>query len=56
VKTINHPNEKAMFDTHHGNIEEKNFNKAISTIAPLLAHVHISENDRETPGDRPGAF
>ena len=51
LKTINHPNVKAMFDTHHGNIEEKNFNKAISAIAPLLAHVHISENDRGTPGD-----
>lgn len=51
LKTINHPNVKAMFDTHHGNIEEKNFNKAISAIAPLLAHVHISENDRGTPSD-----
>ncbi len=51
VKTVNHPNVKAMFDTHHANIEEKNFEQAISTIAPLLAHVHISENDRGTPGD-----
>src|SRR5688572_30550461 len=25
VKTANHPNVKAMFDTHHANIEEKNF-------------------------------
>jgi D-psicose/D-tagatose/L-ribulose 3-epimerase len=51
VKTANHPNVKAMFDTHHANIEEKNFDRAISTIAPMLAHVHISENDRGTPGD-----
>ena len=51
VKAANHPNVKAMFDTHHANIEEKNFTQAISTIAPLLAHVHISENDRGTPGD-----
>ncbi len=51
VKTVNHTNVKAMFDTHHANIEEKSFNDAISTIAPLLAHVHISENDRGTPGD-----
>ena len=51
VKTANHPNVKAMFDTHHANIEEKNFKQAILTIAPLLAHVHISENDRGTPGD-----
>ena len=51
VAASNHPNVKAMFDTHHANIEEKNFSKALSTIAPLLAHVHISENDRGTPGD-----
>jgi D-psicose/D-tagatose/L-ribulose 3-epimerase len=51
VKTTNHPNVKAMFDTHHANIEEKNFHDAISAIAPMLAHVHISENDRGTPGD-----
>ncbi len=51
VKTADHPNVKAMFDTHHANIEEKKFSEAISTIAPLLAHVHISENDRGTPGD-----
>lgn len=51
VKTVGHPNVKAMFDTHHANIEEKKFKTAIQTIAPLLAHVHISENDRGTPGD-----
>jgi D-psicose/D-tagatose/L-ribulose 3-epimerase len=51
LKTAAHPNVKAMFDTHHANIEEKNFNQAISTIAPFLTHVHISENDRGTPGD-----
>ena len=51
VKMADHPNVRAMFDTHHANIEEKKFNQAIQTIAPLLAHVHISENDRGTPGD-----
>lgn len=51
LTAANHPNVKAMFDTHHGNIEEKSFKQAITTIAPLLAHVHISENDRGTPGD-----
>lgn len=39
-----------MFDTHHANIEEKSFQGAIETIAPVLSHVHISENDRGTPG------
>ena len=51
VNMAAHPNVRAMFDTHHANIEEKNFTQAIQTIAPLLAHVHISENDRGTPGD-----
>ena len=51
LKKVDHPNVKAMFDTHHANIEEKNFTDAISTISPFLTHVHISENDRGTPGD-----
>jgi D-psicose/D-tagatose/L-ribulose 3-epimerase len=51
VKRADHPNVKAMFDTHHANIEEKKLSEAIRTIAPVLAHVHISENDRGTPGD-----
>ena len=51
IKMASHPNVRAMFDTHHANIEEKNFKMALSTIAPFLAHVHISENDRGTPGD-----
>jgi D-psicose/D-tagatose/L-ribulose 3-epimerase len=51
IKAADHPNVKAMFDTHHANIEEKSLSKALSTIAPYLAHVHISENDRGTPGD-----
>jgi D-psicose/D-tagatose/L-ribulose 3-epimerase len=51
VRKADHPNVRAMFDTHHANIEEKKFKEAIHTIAPLLAHVHISENDRGTPGE-----
>jgi D-psicose/D-tagatose/L-ribulose 3-epimerase len=51
VKAADHPNVRAMFDTHHANIEEKNYGKALDSIAPVLAHVHISENDRGTPGD-----
>jgi len=50
VKQVDHPNLGAMFDTHHANIEEKNQAGAIKTIAPYLKHVHISENDRGTPG------
>ena len=51
LNLANHPNVRAMYDTHHANIEEKKASEAISCIAPLLAHVHISENDRGTPGD-----
>ena len=51
VDKVAHPNVRAMYDTHHANIEEKKNTQAINTIAPVLAHVHISENDRGTPGD-----
>jgi D-psicose/D-tagatose/L-ribulose 3-epimerase len=51
VKAASHSNVRAMFDTHHANIEEKSFKTALSNISPFLAHVHISENDRGTPGD-----
>ncbi|MEO6686476.1 MAG: sugar phosphate isomerase/epimerase family protein [Dyadobacter sp.] len=51
VKAADHPNVRAMFDTHHSNIEEKSYASALHTIAPVLAHVHISENDRGTPGE-----
>ncbi len=51
VDKANHPHVKAMYDTHHANIEEKKAHEALSIIAPVLAHVHISENDRGTPGD-----
>jgi D-psicose/D-tagatose/L-ribulose 3-epimerase len=51
VQAADHPNVKAMFDTHHANIEEKKYMDAVKKISPVLAHVHISENDRGTPGD-----
>lgn len=50
LELADHPAVRAIFDTHHANIEEKSFDDAIDTIAPYLAHVHISENDRGTPG------
>ncbi|HTF20179.1 MAG TPA: sugar phosphate isomerase/epimerase family protein [Chryseolinea sp.] len=51
LSKADHPNVKAMFDTHHANIEEKKMATGIEIIAPVLHHVHISENDRGTPGD-----
>lgn len=50
VDMVDHPNLRGMFDPHHANIEEKSFAEAIAEIAPVLTHVHISENDRGTPG------
>jgi D-psicose/D-tagatose/L-ribulose 3-epimerase len=50
VEMVDHPSVLGMFDTHHANIEEKNQVDAIKTIAPHLGHVHLSENDRGTPG------
>jgi len=47
---VDHPAVKAMFDTFHSNIEEKDPVAAIKTIRKHMIHVHISENDRGTPG------
>jgi len=50
VQQVNSPACRLMYDTFHANIEEKDPAAAIRTCAPLMAHVHISENDRSTPG------
>lgn len=50
VKAVDHPNFRTMYDSFHAHIEEKDPAAAIRTVAPVLAHVHISENDRGTPG------
>ena len=47
---VDHPAIKAMYDTFHANIEEKDPVGAIKTIRKHMIHVHISENDRGTPG------
>lgn len=50
VEAVGHPNFRCMYDTFHAHIEEKSQASAIKTVAPVMAHVHISENDRGTPG------
>jgi D-psicose/D-tagatose/L-ribulose 3-epimerase len=50
VQRVNHPNFRTMYDTFHANIEEKRPAPAIKNLAGHFAHVHISENDRGTPG------
>jgi D-psicose/D-tagatose/L-ribulose 3-epimerase len=50
VKAVNHPNFSSMYDTFHANIEEKDIPQTIADFAGSFIHVHISENDRGTPG------
>ena len=49
-REVRHPNCRMMYDTFHANIEEKDVGLAIHSCADMLCHVHISENDRSTPG------
>ncbi|MEZ6113841.1 MAG: sugar phosphate isomerase/epimerase family protein [Pirellulaceae bacterium] len=50
AKEVDHPNCRIMYDTFHSNIEEKSIGDAIRGAADMICHVHISENDRSTPG------
>ncbi|WP_166819928.1 sugar phosphate isomerase/epimerase family protein [Thalassoroseus pseudoceratinae] len=50
-REIDHPNFKMMYDTFHANLEEKDLAEAIKECADQTVHVHISENDRSTPGE-----
>jgi D-psicose/D-tagatose/L-ribulose 3-epimerase len=47
---VDHPAIKGMYDAFHANIEEKDPVAAIKAIRKHMIHVHISENDRGTPG------
>jgi D-psicose/D-tagatose/L-ribulose 3-epimerase len=50
VREVGHPGCGVLYDTFHANIEEKNIAGAIASCADVIGHVHISENDRSTPG------
>lgn len=50
VRDVGHKSCRLMYDTFHANIEEKSVSGAISACAEELVHIHISENDRSTPG------
>ena len=50
IDEIGHPNIKAMYDTFHANIEEKEPVEAFTRNLRNVVHVHISENDRGVPG------
>jgi D-psicose/D-tagatose/L-ribulose 3-epimerase len=47
---IDHPRIGIVFDTFHGNIEEKDLGGAVRTLGKHLRHLHTCENDRGIPG------
>ncbi len=49
-REVDHPRCRAMLDSFHSHIEEKDPAAAIRSMKGLLAPMHISENDRSTPG------
>jgi D-psicose/D-tagatose/L-ribulose 3-epimerase len=50
VSRVGHPNLGVMYDTFHANIEERDPVACIRDHMDVIRHVHISENDRGTPG------
>jgi D-psicose/D-tagatose/L-ribulose 3-epimerase len=50
VRDVDHPACGMMYDTFHANIEEKSVTAAVKAGGDRLFHIHISENDRSTPG------
>jgi len=60
VKRVGHPNVGVLYDTFHANIEEQDPVGVITKYSDAINHIHISENDRGTPGkghiDWPGTF
>jgi D-psicose/D-tagatose/L-ribulose 3-epimerase len=50
VKAVNRPNYGYLFDTFHSNIEEKDAVAAMQATMASVRHIHVSENDRGTPG------
>lgn len=47
---VAHPSLRAHYDTHHMHLEEHDAAAAVKTCAPVLGHVHFSENNRGVPG------
>lgn len=51
VRRVDRPNFGALYDTFHANIEEQDPIGCVAHTADIIKHVHISENDRGTPGN-----
>ena len=50
VAEVDAPHYGYLYDTFHANIEERDPVGVIGRTAHAIAHVHLSENDRGTPG------
>lgn len=50
ARRVNRPNFGVLYDTFHANIEEQDPIGCIALSGDVIKHVHISENDRGTPG------
>ncbi|MEZ5935677.1 MAG: sugar phosphate isomerase/epimerase family protein [Alphaproteobacteria bacterium] len=50
VRRVDRSNFGVLYDTFHTNIEEKDPIGCIAECIDVIKHVHISENDRGTPG------
>lgn len=50
VDAVDLPNVGVLYDTHHANIEETDPYAAICSLEGKLAHFHVSESHRGTPG------
>jgi len=51
VDDVGSPRLGMLYDTFHANIEEKDPVGAIELAGARICHVHVSENDRSTPGE-----
>jgi D-psicose/D-tagatose/L-ribulose 3-epimerase len=50
IRDINHPAAKVLLDGFHMSIEEKDIERAITSVGDQLIHVQVSENYRGIPG------
>lgn len=51
VRELDLPGVRMMIDTFHMNIEERDMTAPLAGIADILAHVHLSETNRDVPGE-----
>lgn len=51
IDAVGLENVGILYDTFHANIEEKSVNGAITHAGKRINHIHISANDRGTPGE-----